>query len=568
MATKFNAKEYKEHLKSSSSIGDCGILPNNCGNGDDYIFICYDHRDYKRVYAVLADLCEKGIPFWYDGYFPANVNKNDFSRTILSSPNCRGAIYFTSDNLFAGNSLIPPITGKSTESDQPKAINYISVNLNGDTPTEMLKKALAKKDFSGFENEMEAISRWCNYLSKAFGAEHKTIHISDSEFTESLLQEIRTTFSIEPKTQKEFSAKEYKQRLQNSSDINSCEKIPVTLGNDEDYVLISYSHSDYKQVYADIADLHEEGIPLWYDNGDGEGLGIPPGYTWPEFVQEKINDSHCRGVIFYMSDNLFTSDAIQKEIKIVLERKGNADNRFSYFSVNLTDDNPVNILQRAISTRKFKDTKELTKWTNALNQAFPDDQIYLPFSAPNHKKSLIDNIKRRFDIKHRLKLSRSDDALPEGKYKISKDALTSTDKKVEKNNLSKTTEIQYPNGDIYRGELKGGKRHGKGTYIYSIGAVYTGEFRDGLRHGKGVMKWSNESSYNGEWQNDKRHGKGTYTWADGYVYTGEWFEGKMHGNGKLTCGNYNVGFSRGLSCVFENDKIKPVPSASTKLFKK
>ena len=54
--------------------------------------------------------------------------------------------------------------------------------------------------------------------------------------------------------------------------------------------------------------------------------------------------------------------------------------------------------------------------------------------------------------------------------------------------------ITFPNGTIYEGNCKGGRKHGQST-----------------------MKLADGSMYIGHYQNDKRHGRGTYTWADGDV---------------------------------------------------
>lgn len=39
---------------------------------------------------------------------------------------------------------------------------------------------------------------------------------------------------------------------------------------------------------------------------------------------------------------------------------------------------------------------------------------------------------------------------------------------------TKFAEITFPNGDIYVGEVSGGKRHGTGAYWFATGAKYIG----------------------------------------------------------------------------------------------
>ena len=70
---------------------------------------------------------------------------------------------------------------------------------------------------------------------------------------------------------------------------------------------------------------------------------------------------------------------------------------------------------------------------------------------------------------------------------------------------------KYTNGNIYEGELKDGKFHGRGKFTWPTGQVYEGEYKDG-----------------------KRDGIGKYTLTDGTVYRGNFSNGKMNGIGKIT----------------------------------
>ncbi len=85
----------------------------------------------------------------------------------------------------------------------------------------------------------------------------------------------------------------------------------------------------------------------------------------------------------------------------------------------------------------------------------------------------------------------------------------------------------------YKGELKDGKKNGKGTIYWSNGYRYEGEWKDGNRNGKGTYYWPNGIRYAGEWNNDKMNGSGTYYWSDGHRYEGEWKDDKRNGTGTL-----------------------------------
>ena len=46
---------------------------------------------------------------------------------------------------------------------------------------------------------------------------------------------------------------------------------------------------------------------------------------------------------------------------------------------------------------------------------------------------------------------------------------------------NKIKKIKYKNGDVYIGEVKNNKKHGKGKYIFANGQTYIGEYRNGIR---------------------------------------------------------------------------------------
>lgn len=71
-------------------------------------------------------------------------------------------------------------------------------------------------------------------------------------------------------------------------------KLEILPATDEyEYFFVSYSHKDYKDVFADIFRLKEQGIPIWYDKGR-----LPPGDEWPKVVERKIMNYACKGIIF------------------------------------------------------------------------------------------------------------------------------------------------------------------------------------------------------------------------------------------------------------------------------
>ena len=98
----------------------------------------------------------------------------------------------------------------------------------------------------------------------------------------------------------------------------------------------------------------------------------------------------------------------------------------------------------------------------------------------------------------------------------------------------------HPNGDIYVGEWKDGKKHGQGTENYGNGDKYVGEWKDGHPHGQGTGTHPDGVKYVGEYRNGHPHGWGTATHPNGNKYVGESINGQMHGQGSQTFANGRV----------------------------
>lgn len=68
--------------------------------------------------------------------------------------------------------------------------------------------------------------------------------------------------------------------------------------------------------------------------------------------------------------------------------------------------------------------------------------------------------------------------------------------------------IKYRNGDIYRGGILGGKRHGRGAMSHIDGSIYDGEFLNDLMDGEGVFTVPGKVKYAGSFKGNSMHGLG------------------------------------------------------------
>ena len=309
---------------------------------------------------------------------------------------------------------------------------------------------------------------------------------------------------------KEYELDEYLEMLEASRSCSNCKKVrPPKLEKDTRYIFISYAHKDYKKVYADLAGMSVKGIPFYYD------YRLRAGKKWEEEIRTYLEDPRCVGAIFYISENFFLSESIQKEIRFVFEKAKKS------FSVNLTGQEPSQILNSAFDSmpRRMADKSfAQPSWREKLNSFFPDDVTYVSFEEDEHLDRIIDNIQINFNI------------FPLYNRFDFGDATFSSGK----------GEFHFPDGTVYNGAFENGRFSGRGILTCSNGDVYEGRWKNGAKDGRGKMTYPNGVTYEGSWKNDKKNGKCVYTHPDGTVYSGFWKNDKRHGKGMLKLPNCMV----------------------------
>ena len=192
-----------------------------------------------------------------------------------------------------------------------------------------------------------------------------------------------------------FEIESYLQQVSDSAGIEECPKVPVpSIGKNQNYLFISYSHKDYKEVYSDLAHLYVRGVRFWYDKG------LSVGRDWEQEVEEHIRHPNCCGIIFYLSTNMFLSNSVLKEIEFTQKRKnGSIIFQKNYFCVNLHKGSISDVLFEAQSIQKQRGLPLLdTKAVNLLTSTFSDNDTYIDACSSLHVEELIDQIKRQFDV--------------------------------------------------------------------------------------------------------------------------------------------------------------------------
>jgi len=117
------------------------------------------------------------------------------------------------------------------------------------------------------------------------------------------------------------------------------------------------------------------------------------------------------------------------------------------------------------------------------------------------------------------------------------------------NNVTETKTINYDNGSIYVGQMKDGKRNGKGIMTLHNGIKFEGEFRDDNLNGHGILTSPQGDRYEGDFVDFEMNGHGIYIWPGGEKYEGEFRNNKKNGHGIYTVpdgGKYDGEFKDGI----------------------
>ena len=111
------------------------------------------------------------------------------------------------------------------------------------------------------------------------------------------------------------------------------------------------------------------------------------------------------------------------------------------------------------------------------------------------------------------------------------------------------------NGDVYVGSWVEDRKMGQGIYIYSNGIKYNGQWKDDVMEGSGSFMFPGTGTYYGDVRNGQMTGYGIFKYNDGSVYEGHWKEGKWHGKGK-----YSLPDGRELEAVFADHQVVKIIS--------
>lgn len=267
------------------------------------------------------------------------------------------------------------------------------------------------------------------------------------------------------------------------------------------YAFISYKREEQSKADALRNIFINNGIDCWMDV-----YNIPAGKIWGREINNAIESDSCSCFVLVLTELSQSSENILDEIAAAKDaNKPIIPVRFGSFKLN--------------SDMRFY----LRRWQIEDVKSFDETDAGI--------RKVIEAVKNLAGVKESEK------------------------RQAEKEEASDIVTVVDKNGSKYIGQMKNGKKHGKGTLYRPDGSkIYEGDWIDGKVNGKGTMFNSDGSIlYDGDWVDGKWHGKGTSYRPDGSKwYDGDWVNGKWQGKGT----GYNSDGSKCYEGDFVNGKMQ------------
>lgn len=95
-------------------------------------------------------------------------------------------------------------------------------------------------------------------------------------------------------------------------ELNDKMYVEMPYAGNEDYIFVSYAHSDVERVFPVLHKLQLDGCRIWYDEG------INGGDNWRKILASKIQSDNCKDFLLFSSSNSTQSRHVQAEINAAL----------------------------------------------------------------------------------------------------------------------------------------------------------------------------------------------------------------------------------------------------------
>jgi len=139
---------------------------------------------------------------------------------------------------------------------------------------------------------------------------------------------------------------------------------------DEPYVFVCYAHEDAETVYPELAELHRQGLRMWYDEG------ISAGRNWRAEIGTALLGAER--VLFYVSPAALASDHCNREMNLALD-EGKEIVPVYLENVELTPDLKIGLTRLQALRRDSSDY--LKRLLQALQPGRPASDVAAPVAA-------------------------------------------------------------------------------------------------------------------------------------------------------------------------------------------
>ena len=271
---------------------------------------------------------------------------------------------------------------------------------------------------------------------------------------------------------------------------------------DDNYIFISYAHKDSESVMPVIEKMAKDGYRVWFDEG------IDPGTEWDDNIASHIVG--CGYFIAFVSTGYINSSNCKDELNYARDLE--KDRLIIYIEDVQLPPGMAMRMNRIQSVFK--------------NKYLDENEFYnTVYSAKN-----LSNFK---GVNRTVKTESASDITESDRGEIQRISFANGEYtgQVRDGKRHGKGIVHYINGDSYDGEWSEGVKSGYGIYTFADGERYEGSYVNGLRCGFGAYFYNSGNVYEGDWKDDKRHGHGVFKWKEGDVYEGDFEEGKMSGQG-------------------------------------
>lgn len=263
-------KNKKEDNKDSSNVSL------------NHIFISYGSRDTDVAENICDILESSNVKCWMA---PRDVEPGtNYAEEIIQAINCANLLIFISSKDTYQSVYIKNELKTALQHDIP----IISFKIDGFLPEEEWMYILSKAKW---------IDAYPDYLN----------HVRD------LMEVLREEYNSMG-LHRVIDMSAFKENRP-SNDIDS--QAPLSLkkpfkaySGNKPYIFVSYAHKDAEIVFKEIKKFHDNGYPVWYDQG------LTPGQEWDEEIANAL--MNCGLLVVFISENSMASKNVHDEIKMAI----------------------------------------------------------------------------------------------------------------------------------------------------------------------------------------------------------------------------------------------------------